>query len=184
METDKIKIRPLQSNELKSFWQLAFSNPHAEWTKWNGPYFHDRLPSQAEFITTIGPEKWLHNEFHWVITFNDEIVGSVSAYFEDGRLKRWLEVGIVIYRDDLWGKHIGQVALQLWISHLFNQVTNLPHLGFTTWSGNQRMMALGDKVGMKLEGRIRQVRFWQGQYYDSVKYGILRTEWHERTTLF
>lgn len=39
METDKIKIRPLQSNELKSFWQLAFSNPHAEWTKWNGPIF-------------------------------------------------------------------------------------------------------------------------------------------------
>lgn len=63
----------------------------------------------------------------------------------------------------------------MWIDHLFDDVTDLPHIGFTTWSGNKRMMQLG----MKLEGQIRQVRFWQGEYYDSVKYGVLRSEWEK-----
>ncbi|WP_236698233.1 GNAT family N-acetyltransferase [Weissella minor] len=38
------------------------------------------------------------------------------------------------------------------------------------------MMALGERIGMKLEGQIRAVRYWQGEFYDSVKYGILRSE--------
>lgn len=68
----------------------------------------------------------------------------------------------------------------MWIDHLFNDVTDLPHIGFTTWSGNKRMMHLGDKLGMKLEWQIRQVRFWQGKFYDSVKYWVLRSEWEEK----
>lgn len=38
------------------------------------------------------------------------------------------------------------------------------------------MMRLGERSGMQLEGRIRKVRYWQGEYYDSIKYGLLRTE--------
>jgi len=56
----------------------------------------------------------------------------------------------------------------------------LPHIGLTTWSGNQRMMHLATAIGLNLEGRIPQVRYWQGQYYDSVKYGILRSDWLNR----
>ncbi|WP_040471357.1 GNAT family N-acetyltransferase [Lentilactobacillus kisonensis] len=179
MTTNHIKIRPLRPDELETFWQLAFSNPNAEWTKWNGPYFHDKLPSKRAFTTIIGPNDWLGNDYRWVITFNGNLVGALFAYFDDGALKRWLDIGITIYNDHLWGNHIGQTALQQWLNHLFSDVTKLPHIGFTTWSGNKRMMALGDQVGMTLEGRIRQVRYWQGHYYDSVKYGILRSEWEK-----
>ncbi|KRO18412.1 hypothetical protein IV56_GL001546 [Lacticaseibacillus saniviri JCM 17471 = DSM 24301] len=85
-------------------------------------------------------------------------------------------MGIIIYRDHLWGQHIGQQALTAWIDHLF-EVVALPHIGLTTWSGNQRMMALSQRIGMREEARVRQVRYWQGHYYDSVKYGVLRDEW-------
>lgn len=37
-------------------------------------------------------------------------------------------------------------------------------------------MRVSEKLGLKLEGQIRQVRWWQGQYWDSMKYGILRNE--------
>ena len=40
----------------------------------------------------------------------------------------------------------------------------------------QAMMRVSEKLGLKLEGQIRQVRWWQGQYWDSMKYGILRNE--------
>lgn len=179
MTKANIEIRPLRQDELTQFWQLAFSNPQTEWTKWNGPYFHNVLPTQETFINKIAQESWLNNDLRWVITYNNLLVGSLSAYYEDGHLKHWLDVGIVIYKENMWGQHIGQQALGMWIDHLFDDVTDLPHIGFTTWSGNKRMMHLGDQLGMKLEGQIRQVRFWQGEYYDSVKYGVLRSEWEK-----
>ncbi|KRL41213.1 GNAT family N-acetyltransferase [Lacticaseibacillus manihotivorans] len=170
-----VAIRPLQAKEGHQFWQLAYSDPKAEWIKFNGPYFRDVLPTEAEFMRTL-EDRWLKDPLRQVITLNNELVGSMSAYYEDGSLKRWLDVGIVVYKTDLWGQHIGRKALTQWVAHLF-ETFDLPHIGFTTWSGNPRMMRLGEAVGMQLEGRIRQVRYWQGQYYDSMKYGVLREEW-------
>ena len=42
------------------------------------------------------------------------------------------------------------------------------------------MMVVAEKLGFLKEGQIRKVRYYQGQYYDSVKYGILREEWAAR----
>lgn len=171
-------IRAMRADEVEPFWHLAFSNPAAEWTKWNGPYFHDQLPTRAEFMATADRE-WVHQPLRQVIDVDGAIVGAVTAYYEDGALQRWLELGIVIYQADQWGRHIGREALSQWLTRLF-AMTMLPHLGFTTWSGNTRMMRLGAGLGMRQEARIRQVRYWQGHYYDSVKYGILREEWQAR----
>ncbi len=40
----------------------------------------------------------------------------------------------------------------------------------------QRNAKIGEKCGMTKEGVIRKVRFLNNQYYDSIKYGILREE--------
>ncbi|MDK2865955.1 MAG: hypothetical protein PWP51_105 [Clostridiales bacterium] len=50
-------------------------------------------------------------------------------------------------------------------------------IGLTTWSGNQRMMALAEKLGLKKEAVYRKARIVKGEYFDSVSYGILRDEW-------
>lgn len=39
------------------------------------------------------------------------------------------------------------------------------------------MLALAESLGLKKEAEIRQVRYWQGKYWNSIKYGILRSEW-------
>ena len=88
-----------------------------------------------------------------------------------------MEVGIVIFNENYWGKGIGQVALKLWIDEIFNQNPQLVRLGLTTWSGNKRMMNLSEKLGFKKEAVYRQARIVDNQYYDSVSYGILKDEW-------
>ena len=50
-------------------------------------------------------------------------------------------------------------------------------MGLATWSGNERMIRVGEKLGMKVEARIRKVRFYENNYYDSIRMGILREEW-------
>lgn len=50
-------------------------------------------------LDKIGQENWFNSDLHWVITYKNELVGSLSAYYEDGDFKRWLDVGIVIYKE-------------------------------------------------------------------------------------
>ena len=38
------------------------------------------------------------------------------------------------------------------------------------------MIRLAEKLGLICEARIRKVRYFNGVYYDSIKYGILREE--------
>ena len=107
---------------------------------------------------------------------NDDILGEVSYYWKDERTL-WLEVGIIIFNETNWGRGIGSVALPLWMDHLFKQKPELVRLGLTTWSGNPGMIALAEKIGLKKEARFRNARAFEGVYYDSVSYGILKEEW-------
>ena len=76
----------------------------------------------------------------------------------------------------------GTKALRLWTNHLFNTLP-LVRVGFTTWSGNERMICLGEKLGMTMEARLRKCRYYNGRYYDSIRMGLLREEW-ELNALF
>lgn len=109
------------------------------------------------------------------IEIGGELKGTVSYYWES-RPTRWLECGIGIYDPRFWNGGYGTEAVELWIGFLFENV-DVPRIGMTTWSGNRRMMRCAEKAGFKMEGRIRKVRYYDGVYYDSIRYGILREEW-------
>jgi len=87
-------------------------------------------------------------------------------------------MGIGIYDPKYWSKGFGTRALKLWIHHLFNTLP-LVRVGYTTWSGNHRMIKVGEKLGMTMEARLRKCRFYDGTYYDSIRMGLLREEWNE-----
>ena len=43
------------------------------------------------------------------------------------------------------------------------------------------MIRLAEKLVLICEARIRKVRYFNGVYYDSIKYGILREEFFNNT---
>lgn len=127
-------------------------------------------------IVTTTFKKLLLGKTHLVIEYNKVIVGIVSYYWEC-KATRWLEAGIVIFNNICWGKQLGKKAMIAWVSNLFESLNNIERIGLTTWSGNKRMMKCAESIGFHLEGRIRKVRYYNGFYYDSIKYGVLRDEW-------
>lgn len=171
-----VTLKTIVKEDLPAIWAISYG-PKAdlEWMKFNGPYFNNPVKTWKEFSGDYGLSL-IESPMNQVIVVNETIIGMVSAYWSDGDLKQWLEVGILIYDFKFWGKGIGTTALSLWLNTLFNHFDYLPHIGFTTWSGNEGMQKLGEKTGMQKEGVIRKVRYLHGKYYDSVKYGILREE--------
>ncbi|MEF3356269.1 GNAT family protein [Paenibacillus sp. GYB006] len=166
-------IRPIEYTDLFRIWELEYKDEKPEWKRWDAPYYPHQSQTYEEFLP-IG-ESWINKPTPWVIEVDGIVRGMVSYYWEHEPSK-WLEMGIVFYESGSWGKGLGTRALKLWIDHLFDTMP-LVRVGYTTWSGNERMIRVGEKLGMKNEARIRKVRFYNGSYYDSIRMGILREEW-------
>ncbi|WP_075767511.1 GNAT family N-acetyltransferase [Photobacterium proteolyticum] len=174
LHIDEIKLRVATSEDKLPLYSLLTTDE--EWTKFNGPYFPYSTPTLEEFESGMF-KRLCEGIDALLIEFQGEVIGSVSYYWEDQRT-RWLEVGVIIYDSRYWNKGVGRKALIPWITHLFNTL-EIARVGLTTWSGNPRMVACAQSIGMTLEARLRKVRYFQGQYYDSVKLGVLREEWVE-----
>ncbi len=176
---DGLVIRPIMEQDLPILWSLIYKEESPEWKKWDAPYFeHKQIPLEeylAKKDQIIGQDK------QWAIEVKGEVIGTVSYYWEH-RPSLWLEMGIVIYNPRYWNGGYGTKALRLWTNHLFNTLP-LVRVGFTTWSGNERMICLGEKLGMTMEARLRKCRYYNGRYYDSIRMGLLREEW-ELNALF
>lgn len=172
----KLTLRSITPDDLPLLYEFTYGATHREWKEYDAPYFpldpmswDEYEARQRKRMESPEPPSRLG------IEVEGALVGAVNYYWEH-KESNWLEAGIVIYDAAYWSGGYGTEALKLWVGHLF---ANLPlvRVGITTWSGNPRMMRCGEKVGMQLEGRMRKCRYWNGQYYDSIRMGILREEW-------
>lgn len=170
---NELVIRPIEEKDLFNIWELVYKEDAPEWKKWDAPYFPHSSMTYEDFLKQ--KESWINQENRFIVEVKGEVIGSVSYYWEH-EASKWLEIGIILYEADNWGRGIGTRALAVWINHLFNTLP-LVRVGLTTWSGNERMVRVAEKLGMQMEARIRKVRYYNKQYYDSIRMGILREEW-------
>jgi RimJ/RimL family protein N-acetyltransferase len=103
-------------------------------------------------------------------------IGTVNCYRDKGNPDH-MYVGISIYEDALISKGLGTEALKLWIDFQFKS-RNLHHIGLETWSFNQRMIRVAEKLGFRNEGCERELRKWNDEWLDKLHFGMLKTEWH------
>ena len=174
-----MNLRRLKLEDLDQYryWKL----PQHKYHSLNGPYFKkDSVEEVDAYIQCL--KKDLANNKSVLenkrIIANDEgkIIGEVSWYWRSQETN-WLEIGIVIFDEAFWGMGIGYSALKLWIEEVFNQKEEIVRIGLSTWAGNHGMIKLAKKLGLKEEARYRNARIVNGEYFDSVSYGILKTEW-------
>jgi RimJ/RimL family protein N-acetyltransferase len=160
--------------------------PGHRWQELDGPYYAktapEDIPGVVERIRTRIESGTISTPRQNLIIAEREhnrLIGMVTRYWISEETS-WLAAGIVIYDPALWSQGYGTEALTLWTSYLFDVLPNLARLDLQTWSGNNGMMRLAEKLGYQLEGRFRKARIVAGEYYDALGYGILREEWQKR----
>jgi RimJ/RimL family protein N-acetyltransferase len=172
----RVIVRSMTPDDWAPMWQYEYSEPWPEWKNWDAPYFPHEPETFEAFSERIRKRSEQTLPSMLAIEVDGRVVGTVSCYWES-KETRWLEVGICIYNPACWSGGCGTEALRLWIGFLFDRLDTIARVGLTTWSGNVRMIRCAEKLGMQMEGRIRKVRYWQGEYYDSIRMGVLREEW-------
>lgn len=182
IEGRKVKLRDLIETDISALWYWHYECADPEWVRWYTPYKPIEKSTRDEFYTE---QKWEIEEAlkqrvpsKLAIEVAGKFIGIVGRYWID-KNTNWMNVGICIYDPDYWSGGYGTESFRLWITYLFNN-TDIIRLGIATWSGNERMINLAKKLGMKHEGNIRKARLINGRYYDSVNMGILRDEWEKR----
>lgn len=172
-----LHLEDFNEKYLRDIWNFGFVEECPEWTKYNAPYFDDYIQYKTfELFLNSSVANFLLSNDCKAIVADSKAIGMVSKNWVDQKT-RWLEIGIVIYNSNYWNKGIGCIILKKWITYIFQSNSDLEHIGLTTWSGNQGMIHLSEKLNLVKEAQIRKVRYYQGIYYDSLKYGVLRNEW-------
>ncbi|OEK69642.1 GNAT family N-acetyltransferase [Staphylococcus equorum] len=173
----KTLLEELNEDDLNDYYYWKYLDPLQKSKEWNGPYIEEEYFTFTEFEKKYRESKYLYKNTlsTLAIKYEDDFLGVVTSYWKDKK-SRWLECGIVIYKNNKWEKGLGSQVFKEWISYLFKE-TDANRIGISTWSGNIRMMKVANKTGMIEEARIRKGRVVEGEFYDAIQMGILREEW-------
>jgi len=175
-----VTLRTRRPEDTPVLYELIYGADNPEWKQYDAPYFPLKHVSFEVFETQWNSDLESGRfPSDLLIEVQGQTIGLVTFYWEH-EPSRWLEAGIIIYDPLHWSGGYGTEALSLWVDCLFSNL-DIARVGITTWSGNPRMMRCAEKIGMRLEGRMRKCRYYNGVYYDSIRMGVLREEWEERT---
>lgn len=184
IQTPRLVLRDWQLDDLDNY--AYWLQPGHQWATLDAPYYPgpdlSQIPTVVEKLRQqITANNWPTPRQRLAIAdrSSDQLLGQVSWYWQSQETD-WLSVGIVIYDPADWGKGLGAEALGHWSDYLLQQMPALRRLDLRTWSGNKGMMRLAEKLGYQLEACFRQARWVNGQPYDGLGYGVLRSEWHGR----
>ncbi|MBN2500897.1 MAG: GNAT family N-acetyltransferase [Anaerolineales bacterium] len=177
----RLILRDPQLRDLEAF--AYWFQPGRAWQKTDGPYYPSATAEEvaaviAQWEQAITAQDWPELRQRLVIADAqaDTVMGTISRYWISQETN-WAAIGIGIYNPEDWGKGYGYEALGLWCQYLFDQEPKFVRLDLRTWSGNIGMMKLAEKLGFKKEAVFRMARIVEGEYYDGLGYGVLRSEW-------
>ena len=105
----------------------------------------------------------------------DQLLGGTGLHQIDFR-NRHVQFGIFLGDKSAWGKGYGTQATRLIVRHAFDTL-NMHRVGLRVYEDNHRAQHVYEKVGFRIEGRLRQDTFRDGRYWDTIVMAVLRAEW-------
>ncbi len=138
------------------------------------------LQNEEEFIAKV-----TNSEHDLVLCImvneTDAFIGLTGLHEIDFK-NRHANFGISIGEKAAWGNGYGTEATRLMVRYAF-ETLNLNRVRLLVYENNPRARRAYEKVGFKQEGILRQERFHDGRYWDTVTMAILRDEWNPAKTV-
>jgi RimJ/RimL family protein N-acetyltransferase len=165
-----VYLRPLERGDAPTL-VAWFNDP--EVTHYLLQYRPMTLAAEEEFLRRIG-ESTTDLALGVVVGQTGQLVGVTGLHQVDAR-NRHASFGITLGEKGAWGKGYGTEATRLMVRHAF-QTLNLNRVWLHVYEYNARGLRAYEKVGFRVEGRLRQDTFREGRYWDTLVMGILRDE--------
>lgn len=124
-------------------------------------------PSQGESKKHIGFELW-HKE-------DKRVIGNGGLSRID-YIVRKANIWMVIGEKDYWGKGLASEGVKLILDYTFKEI-NLNKVYAGVFEPNIASWSCAEKVGFRIEGRLKNYIYVDGKRHDARKYAIFREDW-------
>ena len=111
----------------------------------------------------------------FAIAVGDELVGGIGYQIQEGRGPMRAEIGYWVSAS-WWGRGIATAALNAITAHAFRSRADLGRLYALSFAGNPASARVLQKVGYRLEGRLRRSALQGGILVDQLLHAILRED--------
>jgi RimJ/RimL family protein N-acetyltransferase len=108
-------------------------------------------------------------------TLDGRLIGDIGLMGLDWR-NRKTDIGIMIGERDAWSRGYGSDTIMVLLRYLFEEL-GLNRVGLYVDVTNHHAMRCYDRCGFQFEGVVRQHRFKNGRYVDSIMMAMLRQDW-------
>jgi RimJ/RimL family protein N-acetyltransferase len=109
------------------------------------------------------------------IQATDKLIGATGLHQIDFK-NRHAGFGISIGEKAEWGKGYGTEAARVIVGHAFDTL-NLNRVWLHVFEYNLRGIRAYERVGFRREGLLRQDRFHEGRYWDTIVMAMIRQEY-------
>lgn len=113
-----------------------------------------------------------------VLKESDRLIGSTGLHRIDWK-NRHCAFGILIGDKAQWGKGYGTEATRLMTDYAFG-VLGMHRVWLHVYEYNQRGIRAYEKAGFVREGVLREDRYHNGRFFNTLVMGMLRSEWEAR----
>lgn len=171
-----IYLRPIEEDDAALCYEW-FSDPEVRRTLALRARPNTEAASR-DFIRSLDPAR--DQIFAIVTRAGDEYIGNAGLSQIDP-VNRHAELGIAIGSKPHWRHGYGTQTVALLCRHAFDTL-NLNRVHLAAYALNERAIRVYERVGFRVEGRLRQHAYIEGQYYDQVTMGLLREELRDPST--
>ncbi len=172
----RIRLRPVQDEDLDELVPLANDEGVSRWTELPHPYTRGHA---AKVIALAREELRVGESVHLAVcdVESDALMGMAALANVDME-SRNAEVGIWLGRP-YWGSGLAIEAFDLLLEIAFERL-DLTKLYGIVLEGNEASVKLLERFGFHEEGRLRWHTKRDETWMDKIFYGLLREEWERR----
>ena len=174
LSTTRLVLRRLRSTDCATMFEYR-SHPdvakHQMWVPETVEEVRDFV-ARLENLEPDVPGTW----FQLAITQRDsgEMVGDCGLHFPGGEPAQ-VEVGITLSPDQQ-GKGYATEAMRAVLDYVFKSL-NKHRVYARVDPLNRRSVALMERIGMRLEGHLRESVWFKGEWADDLVFAMLESEW-------
>jgi ribosomal-protein-alanine N-acetyltransferase len=174
MKTERLLLKELEPSDFEFLYRMELL-PETNYYEKDAPDPKEKYLERYQWYIDKSKEVPASGGLYFVIHIADtmETVGRIFVHCNWELVREW-EFGYGLLPEH-WGKGYATEASKIIVKHAFENMNVHKLVAFCN-AENARSAALLQKLGMKLEGRIREDRWIRNRWYDSLFYSFLRSD--------
>jgi [ribosomal protein S5]-alanine N-acetyltransferase len=177
IKTPKLLLRDFHPEDFDAFFAAT---SHPEYRQ----YYPDRettRPFLQDIFSHILANSQEINRMKYqlgICLLSGELIGTCGVRIEDIE-NRQASFGCAVTRD-YWGTSFAYEASSAVIDFAFSSLP-VHRIYAETNADNRRARRLAERLGMRQEAQLKEVKYFRGRWWDTAVYAILKDEWHKRS---